>query len=329
VLSYGYFVKQDSKKILKNFFKRYFRLEFPVLFSVLVAFIFLKAKLLSNIELASFTKSYELLQKIWGFEPNLTAAFKQGIYRVFLSGETYYNPVLWTMKIELLGSFLVYGILLIFGGRKSRYLIYGFSIIPLYLLRIPVAYYAFILGIMISDSMNQKRGFFIKGSIMPYLAMVLGLFLYLFPEHHTYALFKYMHLTELFGLHQIFGAFFVVLSLASSRRLQTVFSLKSMTFLGKISFSMYVIHLLIVCSFSSSFFILLSKHFSYNSSFMLMFFPSMLLILLSAALIYTIADRPGIIISNVIADNIYELITKVKLMSLTVLRKFKEIRVLK
>ncbi len=69
-------------------------------------------------------------------------------------------------------------------------------------------------------------------------------------------------------------------------------------FLGKISFSMYVIHFIIVNSFSSFVFINAVKYTSYNNAFLITFCISVTFILFCSYLIYKYIDLMGIRLSK-------------------------------
>ena len=87
----------------------------PALFSSIVAFI-----LFSFVDYQDI--SHPLLVgpfsdgSLWGSEAvygNFDYTFEEALLsgaidEFFLSGSSLYNPVLWTMKIELIGSFLIY-----------------------------------------------------------------------------------------------------------------------------------------------------------------------------------------------------------------------------
>lgn len=57
---------------------------------------------------------------MWNFTPNFFDALQQGTWGIFATGEDSYNPVLWTMMFEFIGSMIIFFVLSLFGGMKHR-----------------------------------------------------------------------------------------------------------------------------------------------------------------------------------------------------------------
>src|SRR5262249_42139880 len=99
----------------------------------------------------------------YDFTPNLGTGLRQSVWDAF-AGLATYNLVLWTMPIELKGSFLVFGFLALFGAMRRRWLLSAlFGPLPVLLApKPPVAgeYYPldFILGMALCDLwvLNQR-----------------------------------------------------------------------------------------------------------------------------------------------------------------------------
>lgn len=108
VLSRGIEKKTDGYYYLTSF-TRYFRLAIPATFSCLLMFVILFYISGSNYNLPGAS---EWLNSFIIANPTLIGAFLYGAIGSFLGVPVWdgqaYNPVLWTMKIELIGSLYVY-----------------------------------------------------------------------------------------------------------------------------------------------------------------------------------------------------------------------------
>jgi peptidoglycan/LPS O-acetylase OafA/YrhL len=126
VLTRGYFLNGRIQQLQNSALKRYFRLMPAVAISVLLAYLLLRFQLFFNHDAAAITGSMGL-DELWSFPANAAEATNQALYQAFITGTTgprSYNPVLWTMQIEFLGSFLVFGAAALFGQHAKRHWMY-------------------------------------------------------------------------------------------------------------------------------------------------------------------------------------------------------------
>ena len=77
---------------------------------------------------------------------------------MFTSGQANYNPVLWTIQLEFIGSFLVFGVCFLFASSKYRWLVYLALIIAF----MNVWLFGFITGMILADLYVNKKSFFEK-----------------------------------------------------------------------------------------------------------------------------------------------------------------------
>lgn len=88
--------------------RRYLRLCVPIFGSVFLSYAVLSAGLKYSTQAAAFTGS-TWLSHFWSFEPSWAQAWRDGAYRALIFGKSAYTPILWTMRIEFIGSMLVFG----------------------------------------------------------------------------------------------------------------------------------------------------------------------------------------------------------------------------
>ena len=120
----------------------------------------------------------------WNFKANFFDALNQSFVGTFFSNVFDYNGTLWTIAVEFLGSFLVFGFLAVFGKAKNRYMAYLFLAIVFF----QTYYLAFILGMLLSDLMAQKNTIireFDRNKLLRTALLFSGLFLGSYPSGRT------------------------------------------------------------------------------------------------------------------------------------------------
>jgi peptidoglycan/LPS O-acetylase OafA/YrhL len=108
VLTKKFFATGNLSDLTTKALRRYLRLTVPIMGSVLLAFALMSTGVTAWKAVAQMTGSSWLAQ-FWNFTPTVFDAVKEGAYRAILTGDSRYVTILWTMKIELIGSFIVFG----------------------------------------------------------------------------------------------------------------------------------------------------------------------------------------------------------------------------
>lgn len=114
VLTYKFYVTQDSNYLNKGVEKRYFRLVVPVICSILLSYILFKTHLYFYKQAGDLSGSPWLVDFAYAgrgnnFIPNIYDALRTGLFLAFLKpANAYYNTVLWTMVYEWWGSISVF-----------------------------------------------------------------------------------------------------------------------------------------------------------------------------------------------------------------------------
>lgn len=105
------------------------------------------------------------------------------------------------------------------------------------------------------------------------------------------------------------GATLMVLFILSFSKYNNILKTKPIQFIGKISFSIYLLHLLILCSFSTLLFAnLFQRVISYSISFLITFFISIIIIIILSNLYYIFIEKN----INKIINKIYERLLCIK-----------------
>lgn len=236
-----------------NVAQRYCRLAFPSLASVLFALAMLKYFNGTVHELRVAVASAWLNFVYDGEIPGLAHAMRNGLGDVFVFGESHYNNVLWTMQIELLGSWLVYAVY----SASNKIVLSEVAILVLLLALGRFELASFVCGAMLREAVVAGR----PPIIAPRLMLALGLFLGSMMKgygdrvltHFTYFPFRdhLMHggsfaLGEPHRFWHLVGATLVMYGVLTVRSIQTWLSSAVLTFAGRISFGFYLVHVVLI-----------------------------------------------------------------------------------
>jgi len=113
-LSAAFFAGKGDPATIRLAIKRYPRLAIPILYSCLVIFVLDQCGLIYNRDAAEIVQRADWLGVWLQNPPNLTTTLRFALFGVFVSDEFTHapNPMLWTMRIELLGSFALFAMLI-------------------------------------------------------------------------------------------------------------------------------------------------------------------------------------------------------------------------
>jgi len=304
VLTYQFFRdRQTGISLGPIAMKRYTRLLIPVLFSILLSFVFLRFGWYANQPAAELSRS-DWLASYWTFNADLPTALYEAFIGAFFTNQTTYNSVLWTMSYELFGSLIVYTCVAVFGRHPKRHWFYLLAV----LIFRRSYYLAFIVGMMLSDITTRERSLFRdirhKGYYIALLAT--GLFLGSLPSAIPLEGTLYSGLGRIAAPRTwyIIGASLVMTALLNSRRLQRLLSQSPFVFLGRISFSLYILHQLILGTMTSMLFLLFVRSGSYHVAVLGACTVSLLILLFLSNYTYRFVDAQGISLSQAVHRSI-------------------------
>lgn len=246
--------------LLKSTVKRYFRLAIPCVISVFIAYFLLLSHLYYNgalsLQLSKSGIDYSSLATLVSSETNAILMLKSAFWETFFhfNDTTCYNTVLWTMEKEFYGSIFCFAVFGIFGKSNKRFIIYSLLIVLFIFLNI---YWliCFLSGMILSDlyysEKNQSVFIFFnstqellkKWNISFFLFFLFIIFIVKSITILTIPL-AYAYVNTIFGFCIVF---FTLLNPA----LNNFFSRRIFIWLGKHSFSMYLIHMLFINSIIS------------------------------------------------------------------------------
>ncbi len=241
----GFLVSNSAAKkkdpLLLNLALRYTRLALPATASVLWAWLLLM--LLPN----KATELSRLIPHVWlhftyqGKIPGLYSEFSEGLAHIFTAGSSLVNNVLWTMKIELIGSCFIY---ILYSIARGRMLLRALILLALILPAVhQTIYEGFVFGAILMElwAADRLRAFF----PIPFFALgaLLGS-----VSQGFHSRMHLPHMPHLFtigdkeGILYAIGAAMIVYGCLTSSKLQALFSIFPARFLGRTSFCLYLFH---------------------------------------------------------------------------------------
>lgn len=259
VLSISFFKDEKAAKDFKiagYLIRRIFRIYPLYILSLCVSYILLQVYL-NNAALIYVPQRSQWVIDLWRDNITIKEAFKQSLLLISIpESTTKLLPQGWTLKLEIIySSLLPIAVLLI----KKDFLLFLFFFIYLYYAG-NWAFFAFALGILIayySDFLEKK----IENThpLMIFLYLLVGLILYTSPfnflkfltERNPPWIFKF----------QCIGASIFLICLLGNDFLKKILSKNFFTFLGTISYGIYLFHFFILIPFIPLFIKFINDHY--------------------------------------------------------------------
>ncbi len=255
-ISYRLFVVEDPGYVTEAFSKRYLRLAIPVLTSIVFAFVLMSLGAMHNQSLASLTGN-DWLAGHYDFDTDLYSALKMALWGIFFRDENpIYNPVLWTIFPEFIGSLFCFTLFGIFRDQRGLVVIsLAAAIVALLLHKYWLV--TFMLGfswctIRYSKHFHQLRlgvDSIFKFSNLNVIAgyvILIGSGVYDFYFGGLYGHYWLFHIASSAS---------IIIIVIQTELFRQLLSCRPCVWLGRISFGLYVMHFPVLCSFTCWFFL--------------------------------------------------------------------------
>jgi peptidoglycan/LPS O-acetylase OafA/YrhL len=265
VLTRRYCASEDIRILVKGAVKRWPRLAGPVLITVMISYALFFFHLYYFEDAGAASKSFWLSQFGGAFHQeglpdatrasiHLRDAIFQGSFLVFFRGDWLFDGTLWTMQPEIIGSFLAFGAapILLDARKSSAFLTVGLVILACvvtFFLRSELA--AFPIGVGLAVLLPRQ------GSLSPWIAypaLALALYLMGFTAMSIGAYSVFKPLVAIGMPHtypQIIGAAILIGVIETFPPIRGPLSGRVSVFLGDLSFPIYLLHMLVICSIGS------------------------------------------------------------------------------
>ena len=265
LLCRSYFLTGDRRRLLQSAGKRYLRLMPSVLAVNLMIYICMCLGLYQNGAAAVLAGSEEWFQGFNAFPPDFLKMLGESLFGCFLFGTNDYNGVLWTLQMLFLGAYLDYALAALVSGKKWRWPVY--AVLALLLLR--TDFLGIYLGYVLCDFMHTDwkwRKKICACRPLNWGLLVTGLYFMAYP----YAGFGYEG--TIWGIlpfvfvnyYHVFGVLCFVFAVLNLEAPQKLFSLGVFRYLGRISYSLYLVHFLVIATFGAWFLLRMEGILGYN-----------------------------------------------------------------
>ena len=248
-----------GKPILFALPARYLRLTMPMLVAGLLAWVLLGAFPGEMPRIATFLPNHWTTTIYQGSAPSFWSAFAEPLYRAYLLGDPTINPVLWSMRIELWGSF---GIFVVYGLAPSGWRSPVMAFIAFALLVAGLwAYLAFPIGAALYDMRVRELFRWSRG--LGVLVAVAGVLLGVVA---TLSAWRYYSLqlrpffwaeADLKALISTLGGLLIVVGVLASETGKAILTSPIPIFLGRISYGLYLTHMPILYGAFAALYLLL------------------------------------------------------------------------
>ena len=301
VLSLSYFRKNKIEVVTSAAARRYPRLMLPALASVMFGWVLLKLGCYWNTEAAALMQQPPVWLSLWfNQDRTLLDALREGAFGPFFHYETArtLNSNLWTMPWEWGGSLIVFSMLALFGWLRSRFVIYAIVAAVFYFMAW-MFFIDFLAGLVLCDlfTRHEKTAKSIS-PVWPVIAVLSGLIfaglLNTWPGASGDSLHEYFA-----PYWPTVPAVLIIGGIAFSSTLQRALEGRIMSFLGTISFPLYLFHLSIICSVTSGLYIYLrGAAVSHIGSALISSAVTVLFLLLLSRALYFILELPSLFLAR-------------------------------
>ena len=322
VLSYKYIRTEDPRVLISMAVRRVFRLGIPVAVAVFFAYAIMRLSLMRNVQVAPIAGTQTWFGLLFAFPASLHTAIPDALGGVLFYPQTRYNGVFWTMYIECICSYLVFLALPIIARLPIKALVVSLAAFlfvtpilptdPVYMPFIVYFYAGVVFCILyvrtdwierripaLLDRSRWIRSGLLFLAIVPWLYMPAILRLVTTvtgqdltpgapPQESAGALHRVLSWLTIGeqsqrGWMEDASALVIVLVVLTTPRVQRFLNTALCQRLGRWSFSVYLVHLPLICSFSSWLFLVLHRHIArYNVA-------ALLTALISLPVIYAVA----------------------------------------
>ncbi|MEB5476363.1 acyltransferase [Acinetobacter sp. ESL0695] len=239
VLSYAILKNANvPRKVLEMTIKRYPRLAIPAFFSCILAWIALSSTDINSDLVNSWLQSYA----------TETITFKQAVYEgsigAFFFANSTTNWVLWTMQIELIGSLVLFILLVTYHYKKSLFFIASIFL-PCITLGMGESFFLGICSFVIGCYfyLYAKKVSFPVGIVL----LVVGL--YFAGSHNTSHAYHWLYKIlgeRTYEYGNFISGMLIVYSILMTPQIGDALDKRPLVYLGKLSFSIYLLHMMLI-----------------------------------------------------------------------------------
>jgi len=246
-LSSGFFAGGGERVIDRLLVRRYLRLTIPIFMSCLLTYFILLAGFDFHLEASEILNRADWSGKFLQFNESLLGFLRYSLIGVYTSHtpELSYNPFLWTMSVEMIGSMLVFLLCYLWKRLKKPQLVC--LLLVMWFTAIGSLFSLFFAGMLMGyyrqqgyfDKLLKQRNHQLLALVAVFL--IIGILIATAGMHKSTAFLPLMFLVSML----------LVFCFYTQKQLKAFFSNKFSQFLGEISFPLYLVHFQVLISLMS------------------------------------------------------------------------------
>ncbi|MEI5668091.1 acyltransferase [Bosea sp. CCNWLW174] len=318
VLTRRFMTRDDVDSLRTGAAKRYLRLTIPVLASTLFAWALFAAGLMKNGLIAELgSAGWPLIY--YPQTLNFQAALAEALFGTQFLHLAQFNGPLWTIKIELMGSFVLFATYLFFG---KKYFALNIAIyIAIVTCIAPQSEYLFhYLAIFLGSAIHYVERGLKRSELMSVTLVLAGLFLGSFDFSPFFSPLANVTLptppaplpsfeVSKRVFYHTFGAVFIVMGVIGSASVARLLASRIPVYLGRLSFAMYLLHWPIIFSLSYGMMglLVLRWRWDYGSALSVTALFTAVVVLAFSHLFERLVDRPAVVVSGWFAERVLRL----------------------
>lgn len=271
-----YLKKESAITSPLKLYTKLLRVVFP---AVTLAFILMIFGAMVHLNAAQINNSLSFVNDYNNFKPTLKSLINDAFFRTYIEGSVYVGP-LWTIRLEFIGSLIISAISYYASSNRnlSKVIYLGFGVT--FLFYIPM-FCSFILGAFAFDCVyNSKDSAYkinkifsspFKNKLIRLSIFIIGIYLFTtgFYLNGFYKPLSFLPdvLSGNLGVIRATGFAICLICIELTPTAKTCLSIKPLRWLGSISAYTYAFHWPIILSAGCGVYIILNKHYSYNTVF--------------------------------------------------------------
>ena len=289
------FHQKNLEKLYLRILSRYLRLNIPILFVTIMSYFFSKLDLYKNSIVSELTGSNWMNYWYEKSSMNIIEAFRSSIYRGIIFGDDTFVPPLWTLKIEFLASIVLIFYLIITLEKKQKYTLPFFILFLVIAFKNEAIYYLLFVGGAFLNYVPNLSKFY------SYFLITIAFYLISFQDGFYYQFLDNLPINlPLRNLSHGIGSLILVHFIRIGF-LNKFFKSPFNLFLGRISYSSYLLHHLILCSIVSIIYLEITPS---KYQFIPLYLVYVFITCLFSSLILNKIDNYGISLSKKLSFNI-------------------------
>jgi peptidoglycan/LPS O-acetylase OafA/YrhL len=242
------FCEKEGTNFVANCVRRYIRLTLPILAACSVAYVLYSLGWMQNLAAQKITQE-GWLKSIYLSELRFGDLLRESLFGVYLTGNSYFDPPLWTMKYEMIGSLGVFALFALVPNRVLRLTVLAAGLIAFW----GTYYFCFVGGILLYEWMKSRS---LRAGVptqIGYVCLLAGAYMGAFPynvatpENLWFGRMTFLDVEQ----WHIIGATPFVFGVIVLEPVRKFLQRRPFQYLGRISFALYLIHAPLIGSFMS------------------------------------------------------------------------------